>query len=361
MIFLFAFLVAFTFSVLFTPITIYLAKKFGYVDDPKKHRHPAVLHKKIIPRAGGLCLFSAFFLATIFFVGLNQQILGIFAGGLVLVLVGLIDDRRELNKGLRLLAQLLAAVIVVGSGVGIAFITNPISSVLPGDFSVLRLDALRVVFDFFGEHSILVLADLFAILWIVWVINMVNFSSGVDGQMPGIVFISLMVLFLVSFKFSFSDPTQVTVSLLALIGAGVTLGFLAFNFAPARIFPGDSGSYFLGFLVAVLAILSGAKVGTAVLVMAVPLGDGVFTVIRRLSAKKSPLLGDRGHLHHKLLSFGWSQRQVALFYWILCAILGAIALSLNSTGKVFAILIIGIITLGGLIWLHMNLPIKGQK
>ncbi|MBI4037705.1 undecaprenyl/decaprenyl-phosphate alpha-N-acetylglucosaminyl 1-phosphate transferase [Candidatus Curtissbacteria bacterium] len=361
MTFLLVFLVSFSFSVLFTPITIYLAKKFGYVDDPEKHKHPAVLHKTIIPRAGGLALFCSFFLAALLFVGISGQLLGIFAGGLILVLAGLIDDRRELNKGLRLFAQILAAIVVVGSGVGIAFITNPIASVLPGDFSVLRLDTLRIVFDFWGPHSILVLADLFAVLWIVWVINMVNFSSGVDGQMPGIVFIALIVLFLVSLKYSYSDPTQLMVSLLSLIGAAVTLGFLVFNFAPARIFPGDSGSYFLGFLVAVLAILSGAKVGTAVLVMVVPLTDGVFTIIRRLSSKKSPLVGDRGHLHHKLLSLGLSQRQVALFYWILCAILGAIALNLNSTGKVFAILIIGIIVLGGLIWLHMTLPIKGQK
>lgn len=349
MIFLAPFVLAFFLSLVFTPITIILAKRYGLVDDPKKHIHPAIMHKKVIPRAGGLPVFLAILISGIFIFEPSKELLGIFLGGLVLVAVGLVDDRRDIKSGYKLFWQLLAAVIVVGAGVGIAFITDPTGG-------VIRLDAIRYSFQFLGNHSVLIVADLFALFWIVWVINMVNFSTGVDGQMPGIVFIALIVIFAASLRFFPADQNQLVVSQLSLIGAGATLGFLVFNFYPAKIFPGDSGSYLLGFLVAVVAILSGAKVGTAILVMAVPLIDGVFTVIRRLAERKSPFLGDRKHLHHRLMELGWGQRRIALFYWLLCAILGAVALLLPSIQKVFAGVVVAVVILGGLLWLNMNLP-----
>lgn len=356
------FLGAFLVSVLLTLVVAKFARKFNFVDDPKKHIHPALLHKKVIPRAGGLSIYIATFVVSLIFLAITKAFIGIFLGGLILVVVGLVDDKRDLKNYWKLLAQFLAAGVVVASGVGIAFITNPLVILDPGGFGlggVIRLDTLRVSFDFLGQHSILVWADLFAIFWIVWVINMVNFSSGVDGQMPGIVFITLLVIFAASLRFG-GDPGQEIVTKLALIGAGATLGFLIFNFYPAKIFPGDSASYFLGFLVAVLAILAGARVGTAILVMAVPLIDGVFTVIRRMASGKSPFSGDRGHLHHRLLSLGWSHRSIALFYWLLCAILGAAALLLPSGGKVFAGVFVAVIVLGGLIWLNFSLQQKAQ-
>jgi UDP-GlcNAc:undecaprenyl-phosphate GlcNAc-1-phosphate transferase len=190
---------------------------------------------------------------------------------------------------------------------------------------------------------------------------MVNFSSGVDGQMPGIALIVFIIIYITSLKFITSDPQQLIVTNIALIGAGATLGFLVYNFYPAKIFPGDSGSYFLGFLIATLAILSGAKIGTSILIMAIPLIDGAFTIIRRVASGKSPLLGDKKHLHHRLLEIGFGQRRIALFYWILCAILGAVALSLNSAGKLFAGILIATVVVGGLLWLNMNLPIKARE
>ncbi len=354
--FLFAFLVC----AVLTPITILVAKKFGFVDDPKLKNHPGAIHNRVVPRAGGLPIFVTVLLGVLIFIGPTQKILGILAGGLILLAVGLIDDKYEMPRYLKLFAQVLAALLVIGSGVGIAFITNPL---LPfgniGNFGdVIRLDTIRFVFEFAGRHSILILADTFALFWIVWVINMVNFSTGVDGQMPGIVIAALFVIFAASLRLGASDPSQLGVATIALVGLGATLGFLVFNFYPAKIFPGDSGSYFLGFLVAVCAILSGAKVGAAVLVMAVPLIDGVFTIIRRIASGKSPFLGDRKHLHHRLLDLGWGQRRVALFYWTLCAILGAIALSLHSVEKLFAGAVVAIIVLGGLLWLNMNLSQK---
>ncbi len=352
MIYLGPFLAAFLISAVLTPVAIVFAKQYGFVDDPKRRKHPALLHKNIIARAGGLPIYLATLLVSFAILGITKALVGIFLGGLVLVLVGLLDDKRDLSSFVKLLAQILAAGVVVASGIGISFITSPLGG-------ILRLDTIRIAFSLFGPHSVVLFADIFALFWIVWVINMVNFSTGVDGQMPGIVFIALIVIFAASMRFS--DPGQQVVSNLALIGAGATLGFLIYNFYPAKIFPGDSGSYFLGYLVAVVAILSGAKVGTAILVMAIPLIDGVFTILRRIASGRSPFLGDRAHLHHRLLALGWGQRRIALFYWLLCAILGAVALSLASFEKLFAGVVVATIVLGGLLWLNMNLPQKVQK
>lgn len=342
MIFVWPFLLSWVLSLALTPITVIFAKKYGFVDDPKKHKHPALIHKRVIPRAGGLPIFIAVAATSLIFFEPSQKLWGILLGGLILLLVGLLDDRRDLGAGVKLSAQVLAALGVVASGVDIPFITNPLGG-------VVRLDTVKIV------------ADLAAIFWIVWVINMVNFSSGVDGQMPGIVFITLMVIFAASLRFFVTDPSQIVVTQLALAGAGATLGFLFFNFYPAKIFPGDSGSYFLGYLVAVVAILSGAKVGTAILVMAVPLIDGVFTIVRRIASGKSPFAGDRKHLHHRLLELGWGQRRIALFYWLLCAILGAAALRLASGEKLFAGAVVLVVVLGGLVWLNMTLPQKARR
>ncbi len=350
----FAFTFAFILGYVLVQLTIFFAKKYGFVDNPKKRTHPAILHTRIIPRAGGLAIFLSFLIASFTFVPFSKKLLGIFLGAIVVTIVGLIDDKYDLRAWQKFLAQIVAAVLVVLSGIGITFIANPFSIFGTGIDPIIRLDVIRVAFQFFGTHSILILADLFAIFWIVWVINMVNFSSGVDGQLGGISLITLFVIFAASLRFG-ADPGQSIVTKLSVIGAGATLAFLINNVNPARIFPGDSGSYFLGYLIAVLAILSGAKVGTALLVMAVPLVDGVFTVLRRIALGQSPFLGDKKHLHHRLLEMGLTQTQVSLFYWLLCAILGAIALALPAEGKVFAALFVAIIVLGVLVWLNINL------
>lgn len=364
MIFLLSFLLALGACLVFTPITIKFASMWGFVDDPKKRQHPALLHKSIVVRAGGLPIYLSVVLVSFFVVSLNKQVFGIFLGGLILVVVGLLDDKYDLSTPIKFLGQILAALCVVAFGVGINFITNPLLIFSSNGFgigNVIHLDTLRLSFNFLGAHSVVILADLFALFWIVWVINMVNFSTGVDGQMPGVVIVALFVIFAASLRFYPADLNQLLVSQLAIIGAGATLGFLVFNFFPAKIFPGDSGSYFLGFLVAVCAILAGARVGTAILVMAIPLIDGVFTVVRRMASGSSPFLGDKKHLHHRLLELGWGQRRIALFYTLVCAILGAIALTLPAFGKLFAGVVIATIILGGLLWLNTNLPQKARK
>jgi len=338
-------LVAFFFSFLSTPFVARVANYFGLVDNPQVRKHPAHLHKKTVPRAGGLAIYFGILVSACLFLSFSKQLLGIFAGATVLIAVGLLDDKFDLSPYFRLVTNFLAAVLVVGSGVGIAFITNPFDG-------IVHLDTLRVKFELFGYHSILVWSDLFALLWIVWCMNMVNWSKGVDGQMPGFVGISALVLGVLSFRFLTTDLSQWPAASLAFIVAGAFLGFLPFNFYPQKIMPGYGGGSLAGYMLAVLAILSGAKVATAILVLGVPMMDAIYTITRRLYHRRSPVWADRGHLHHKLLALGWSKRGVALFYWLVSAILGAIALNLNSQQKFFTIIFVGVVVGGLILWLN---------
>jgi UDP-GlcNAc:undecaprenyl-phosphate GlcNAc-1-phosphate transferase len=336
-----------------TPFVIKTALKFGLIDDPRKHKHPGTIHQKIIPRAGGASLWFAIIFSILIFLPLDKKMVGIILGTTFATLVGLLDDKYDLNPYFRLFSNFLAASFVVGFGVGISFITNPLGG-------IIRLDQERFAFDFFGRHSILVYADIFALFWIAWVMNMVNWSKGVDGQMPGIAAIASLFLAILALRFYPQDQSQLVVAQLAMVVAGASVGFLFFNFYPAKIFPGYSATN-LGYLIAVLAILSQAKVGTALLVMAVPLSDAIFTIVRRLAQGKLPVWADRGHFHHRLLSLGWSQRRIALFYWAVCAILGGISLYLKSIEKVFAIFLVAVILGGAILWINQTVKHKEKE
>lgn len=346
------FVIAFIIALFATPITIQLAFHFGFVDDPKR-KHPAILHNRIVARAGGLPLFLAIVICIFIFLPNNPQLIGIIIASLILMVVGLLDDKYDLSPFLRLAVNILAAIIVVASGVGISYITNPFPSTSSpfGLSPVIQLDQLRSTVGFLGTTISISLANVLAVIWIVWVVNMLNWSAGVDGQMPGIVIIAAIFLTLVAWRFAQAgDASQFTVARLSMIVAGATAGFLILNWHPAKIFPGY-GATILGLFLAVLAIFSDGKVATAILVMGVPTADAAFTIIRRIGAGKSPFKGDRGHLHHLLLRLGWGHRKIALFYWLLCVILGWVALNLDSRGKIFAIVVVVIAVGGSILWL----------
>jgi len=163
--------------------------------------------------------------------------------------------------------------------------------------------------------------------------------------------ISAFVIGILSLRFSHLDQSSQSAAILSFIVSGASLGFLIFNFYPAKIFPGY-GATSIYLLLAVASILSGAKLATAILVMGVPMTDGLFTILRRILSGKSPFWHDKKHLHHLLLNLGLSQRRVALFYWIVSAILGAISLVLTSKGKLFAIIMLLILVGGALLFLH---------
>lgn len=343
-------LTAFFISFLSTPFVIKVAQYWGLVDDPKKRRHPAHTETRVVPRAGGLAVFLGIFVAASITLPFSKQLAGIMLGGVIIVIVGLLDDKFDLNPYFRFVTNFFAALLVVGSGVGISYITNPFGG------GVIMLDTVRFSFDLFGRHSVVILADLLALVWIVWCMNMVNWSKGVDGQMPGYVAISAIVLGILSFRFTMLDLAQWVVASLAFITAGSFLGFLPFNFYPQKIMPGYGGGALAGYMLSVLAIASGGKVATALLVLGIPFLDAAYTIIRRLMQKKSPFWGDRGHLHHKLLALGWGKRRIALFYWFLSVILGLVALNITSEYKIFVIFFVGVFLGGTLLWLSYFLP-----
>ncbi len=344
MVLILAFIFSFLSTTIFTFISISLIKRLGLLDDPNRHKHPGVIHSKPIPRGGGIPLFIGILLTGIFFLPLTKIVIALFVASLIALVVGIIDDKYDISPYPRFIANIIASGIVVGSGISIPFITNPFGG-------IIYLNSIKIPLAFFEYHSVVVLSDILAMLWIVWVMNMLNWSKGVDGQMPGIVAISAVIIGILSLRFSPLDQTSTTTATLSFVIAGASLGFLIFNFYPAKIFPGY-GATAIYLLLSAASILSGAKLATAILVMGVPMTDGIFTIIRRLLSGRSPFWHDKKHLHHLLLSLGMSQRRIALFYWSISAILGALALILSSRGKVFAIIMLGVLVSGALLFLH---------
>lgn len=338
--------VAFLLTFLATPLVIILAKHFGLIDDPKTHKHPAIVHTKPTPRGGGVAIAVGIIVASVLFIPLSKTLFMLLLAGAVAVGVGILDDKYDLSPYFRFLSNFWVAGLASLGGITVLFITNPLST------SVLSFENLQIPFGFLGKDTITLLADAIAIIWIVWTMNMLNWSTGVNGQMPGIAAISAVTIGILSLRFSPLDAANLMTAKLSFITAGAALGFLPFNFPKARIFPGYGGTI-MGFMLATLAILSGAKVATALLVMGVPVVDAIFTIIRRISTGHSPFRGDRGHFHHLLLQRGFRDWQIALTYWSFSALLGFVALTLSSKEKFYALLALTIVVIGGLLWLSL--------
>lgn len=328
-----------------TPVVIKLAWRLGIIDDPKKHKHVKVIHTYSVPRGGGIALLAGVVTAASYFLPMDKHLLGILIGAAVVVGVGIADDKIGLNPYLRLFLNFVCASIVVAAGIGIAFLSNPLGG-------TIYLDQPRILVDLLGKvRQIWILADIFAILWIVFLMNIVSWSSGVDGQLSGVVAIAAVVIGLLSLRFS-ADVTQWSVLILAFIVGGAYLGFLPYHIFPQKIMPGYSGATLAGFLLAVLSILSTTKVGTLMVVLGVPILDGIYTIGRRIVSGRSPVWGDRGHLHHKLLDMGISKRYVAVIYWLITLALGVTALYLNAEQKLYTIIMIATIMGGFLLWVN---------
>lgn len=340
------FLAAFLVSFIATPIVILIFKKKQLLDDPKKHRHSKVVHTYPVPRGGGIPVFLGL-LTSLLFLPADKHLIGILTGAGVALLVGLLDDRFEekIHPLFRLASNFLAAGVVVLAGIGIVAVNNPFGG-------VIGLDQPQYCMFLLGKTRCLwILADLVALFWIAWTMNFVGWSGGIEGQLPGIVAIAALTIAGLSLKFS-ADITQWPVLILALITAGTYLGFLPWNFYPQKIMPGYSGKSLAGFLLAVLSILSTAKIFTLMLVLAIPLIDACFLIVKRTFSGRSPIWGDRQHFHHRLLSLGWSKKKIVLFYWSITAGLGILALNLNSRGKFYTMFMLIILFLSLVLWLN---------
>jgi UDP-GlcNAc:undecaprenyl-phosphate GlcNAc-1-phosphate transferase len=335
-----------------TPLVIKLAWKIGIIDDPKKNKHPKVIHTYPTPRGGGLAVFAGIFVSSLVFLPFDKHLVGILTGAFVLVVLGILDDKYNLHPLKRLVVQFVVAGIPIAAGIGIAYLTNPFNG-------IVDLSQPQITFNLFGdEKSIWLLSDLFALFWIVTLMNFINIgASGLDGQLTGTTIIAAATIAVLSLQFS-ADITQWPVIILAAITMGAYMGFLPWHIYPQKIMPGFGGSTLVGFLLGILSILSTTKVGTLMVVLAVPLVDTGFSMIRRIATGHSPFWGDRGHLHHKLLDAGWSKRKVAYFYWAITVVLGLVALNLNASYKLYTIVGVSVFIGGALLWLTYREKLK---
>src|SRR4030042_6684978 len=244
--FLWPFLISLVVSLIATPITIKLAWHFGLIDDPKKKKHPKIIHTYPVPRGGGVPILVSLLITSLIFLPQDKHLLGILAGAVLAVIIGVLDDKYDLSPYPRIFTCFLSAGFAVSAGIGFAFITNPFGG-------IIHLDQPRIYFNFLGgTHSIWVLSDLIALVWIFWCMNIVNWSSGLDGQISGVVPIAALTIAALSFNFT-EDVTQWSVVILASICAGAYLGFLPFHLYPQKIMPGYGGTSLAGFLLAILA------------------------------------------------------------------------------------------------------------
>jgi len=326
-----SYLLAAAFTFIFTVILALLALKFfpklGLMDRPRKYG----LKRAPIPYSGGLVMIVAFFVAVLIFVPIDGRVLSVLIGALLVGGMSFCDDRWGLSPFLRLGIQVLAAVILVLGGVGIDSVTNPLGPAIVFDQFQFQL----TLGDWIVKISLL--SALFTIIWVVAVINTMNFLDGLNGLPSGITSIAALALFLLSMRPHFHAVDQTVFATLSVILFATTFAFWFFDFYPAKMLMGDTGSMFLGFMLATLAIFSGGKVATAFLVMGVPILDAGWVIMRRILSGKSPFQGDLKHLHHRFLDAGLSERKALLILYFFCALFGFIAVFLETSQKFWAI------------------------
>ena len=321
-----AFVIAAGVALLITPGVIFLAARTGAMDAPDARK----VHKKPIPRIGGIGIYAAF-MAAIFSVlsfvevtaEIRTELIGLMVGGSLIVLVGVIDDYKNLPAKVKLVGQILAAaVLVIAFDVRIDFITDPF-----GDYIYTEWLAIPVT-----------------IFWIVGLTNTVNLIDGLDGLAAGVSTIASITIFLVALQQGILLVAVLTAAL-----AGAAFGFLYYNFNPARIFMGDSGSMFLGYMLAGISVIGAVKSAATIalivpiLALGLPILDTTFAIVRRYRGGVPIFKPDKGHLHHRLLDLGFSQRQAVLLMYVISALLGLSAVALTEVSSQFAILIVCVV------------------
>lgn len=321
-----------------TPLAGRLGRRWGLVDRPGGRR----AHRGEIPRTGGIALFGAFtgtlLLAFLFFPGWlpastdpeeTTRLAGLLLGSTVAFGFGLLDDKRELSWRGQISVQVLCAAIAIATLIFIERVNNPFTNT-------------QIVFPDLVVWTL-------TTFWFLGAMNTLNWLDGLDGLAAGVT--AILAAVLVGHMLWRADPPQLSVAILPLALLGATLGFLPWNFNPARIFMGSSGSYFLGFAVAALGIIGGARMATVLLVLGLPIVDVAWLIWRRKRRGVSPGAGGRDHLHFRLLDLGLGQRQIVLGYYAFCAAFGLLALSIGPRiFKLLALLGLGIVVLAVLWW-----------
>lgn len=335
---LLSFVCAFLLAFLSTPLVKKLAKKIGAIDIPKDKRR---MHTDSVPLIGGLAIFLGFLVSTLAFTEIDVKIAAILAGAVIMVVLGVFDDKYALGAKFKLVIQIAAAVIPVIAGVRIERIMLPF----------LKSGGIE-----FGWISYPI-----TILWIVALTNAVNLIDGLDGLAAGVSAIASFSMLLIALMRS---DYAIAVMCVALVGA--CSGFLPYNFSPASIFMGDTGSTFLGFVMASLSVLGLFKVHTIIafavpfIAFGIPIFDTSFAIFRRLKEHRPIMSPDRGHLHHRLVDMGFTHKQAVLIIYAICIILGAVAV-LSFKSKPLAIIIAVLGVIGALVFRYWGRMKKEEQ
>jgi UDP-GlcNAc:undecaprenyl-phosphate/decaprenyl-phosphate GlcNAc-1-phosphate transferase len=336
------FIAAAAIALVLTPVIRRIVIRYEILDQPEERRVNVVP----VPRGGGLAISAAFLLVAGVFLLVNDRadllsvpvtlepsdVGALLLGGAAAAALGAIDDLFDLRARWQLLGQIGLALAAVAAGVTIDFIANPISG------GIQRFEGW--------------MAAGLTIFWIVGMINSINWIDGLDGLACGVAFIAAVTLGIISLTTQVGQPL---VAVLCFALAGALLGFLRWNFYPATIFAGTSGVQFVGYTLAILAILGTAKVAVAVLVLGVPIIDTFWIIVRRLSQRRSPFSPDRTHIHHRLLDLGLSHRATVLVIYGMCVVFALLGLLLSGANQLYAFL--GVFVAFGLI---LFIPTRGR-
>ncbi|MCA9365061.1 MAG: undecaprenyl/decaprenyl-phosphate alpha-N-acetylglucosaminyl 1-phosphate transferase [Candidatus Moranbacteria bacterium] len=318
-----AFLTAFGVASLVVGLCVLLARKYPQIWARKEGRH---IHKKDVTRLGGVAMIAGFIVSLLTHPDLiiSSTLWGVIIAVIILLFIGLWDDFGKLGWQQQLFFQIAAALLVFILGARIYVITSPFGGVV--EFAQATVPSVIVV-----------------IVWIVMVTNAMNWVDGIDGLSGGITLIGAGTIFFLSVK---PEVNQPPVGIITMALAGCVLGFLIFNFHPAKILAGTTGSMFMGFVLATLAIFAGTKIATALLVMAVPIIDALWVIGARMMAGVSIFAPDKRHLHYRLLDIGWTQKQITLLFYVITLGIATIALNTRTIGKAVTIISVAFLLMG---------------
>lgn len=328
--YLWPFLMCMLVSMLVTPIFRWLANRLNIVDKPDKNGRKQ--HGRVVAYLGGLAIGIAFTAGVLLFAGQVDKMTVLMIGLVWVIILGVLDDILKLAAWQKLVGQVLVGLILIFGGIGIETIPLPMDQTI--DLLMWNVDI-----DLgFWQGTISILQSIFTMGWTLLLLNALNFLDGVDGLASGVSLIAFLMIFLLSLTDYVNQPA---IAMLAVIMIGAIVGFLPYNLPRATIFLGDSGSMMLGYMLAVLAILSGSKIATLVLVLGLGLIDSMAVVFDRVRQGKRIWQADRAHLHYKLIDAGWSDWWVILMYFLISIVFGLVAVLVpSSLGKLIAWLIL---------------------
>ncbi len=303
------------------PYFIDLAHRKRLVTDPGVHTHPAMLLREPSARGGGFVYAIIFLLLSVIFLGIGKQFQGVYLSVFMLAVLGIVDDFQNThptsefrvleNPLLRLLLLFLCVLPVILSGLVVSTVSIPFNGLVElGNISISV-----------GSVSIPVVSAVLTMIWVVWMMNALSWSNGIDGQFAGVIGISSIFVAILALRFEDLEPLQRSVAIMAAISAGAAFGFTKYTWYPSKIMWGF-GAMAAGLVIAALSIAVQTKVLVSVLFILIPFLDALVTFFRRIFQGKNPLSGDRGHLHHLLLDRGWSVQKIARFYWSAALVFG---------------------------------------